>query len=88
MRLIVLDLAVTLNRFIEGPNGEVDSCIMDDDMDFEGFLSGTDTIFYGRVSYDMWGNLQPESNAREAERALWTSVCMFFPGIQRPEKVA
>ena len=70
----MLDLAVTLDGFIEGPNGEIDWCIMDDDMDFDGFLSGIDTIFYGRVSYDSWGNFQPEANASAAEQMLWKGV--------------
>lgn len=74
MRKIVLDLAVTLDGFIEGIDGAVDWCIMDDDMDFEGFLSGIDTIFYGRVSYDLWGNFQPGPDASEAEQALWSGV--------------
>lgn len=74
MRKIILDLAVTLDGFIEGPNGETDWCIMDDDMDFTGFLSGIDTIFYGRVSYDLWGNFQPESGAGDAEKAVWSAV--------------
>lgn len=74
MRKIILDLAVTLDGFIEGPNGEIDWCIMDDDMDFEGFLSGIDSIFYGRVSYDMWGNFQPDESASEAEKNLWKNV--------------
>ncbi|HYH14242.1 MAG TPA: dihydrofolate reductase family protein, partial [Flavisolibacter sp.] len=74
MRKIILDLAVTLDGFIEGPNGEIDWCIMDDDMDFEGFLSGIDTIFYGRVSYDLWGNYQPDANASETEKSIWNSV--------------
>jgi dihydrofolate reductase len=74
MRKIILDLAVTLDGFIEGPNGEVDWCIMDDDMDFAGFLSGIDTIFYGRVSFDMWGNFQPDLNSGETEKSIWASV--------------
>jgi len=74
LRKIVLDLAVSLDGFIEGPNGEVDWCIMDDDMDFDGFLSSIDTIFYGRVSYDMWGNFQPDSNSSEAEKSIWSGV--------------
>ncbi|GAB0155403.1 dihydrofolate reductase family protein [Chryseobacterium sp. Alg-005] len=74
MKRIILDLAVTLDGFIEGPNGEIDWCIMDDDMDFDGFLSTIDTIFYGRVSYDMWGNYQPEDNASEEEQNLWKAV--------------
>lgn len=74
MKKIILDLAVTLDGFIEGPNGEIDWCIMDDDMDFDGFLSSIDTIFYGRVSYDMWGNYQPEENAGPEEQNLWKAV--------------
>ncbi len=74
MRKVILDLAVTLDGFIEGLNGETDWCIMDDDMDFEGFLSGIDTIFYGRVSYDMWGNFQPGPNAGPTEQMIWKEV--------------
>lgn len=74
MRKIILDLAVTLDGFIEGPNGEVDWCIMDEDMDLEGFLSGIDTIFYGRVSYDMWGNFQPDANTSGLEKSIWEHI--------------
>ncbi|MDQ0592782.1 dihydrofolate reductase [Chryseobacterium ginsenosidimutans] len=74
MKKVILDLATTLDGFIEGPNGEIDWCIMDDDMDFDGFLSSIDTIFYGRVSYDFWGNYQPEENADAEEQKLWETV--------------
>lgn len=74
MRKIILDLAVTLDGFIEGPNGEIDWCIVEEDMNFEGFLSGIDTIFYGRISYDLWGNFQPGGNASESELKLWQLV--------------
>ena len=74
MRKIILDLAVSLDGFIEGPNGEIDWCNMDEDMDFEGFLSTIDTIFYGRVSYDAWGNFHPDEKASETEKKLWKGV--------------
>lgn len=74
MKKVILDLAVTLDGFIEGPNGEIDWCIMDEDMDFHGFLSDIDTIFYGRVSYDTWGNFQPDATASAAEKKLWQEV--------------
>jgi len=74
MRKVILDLAVTLDGFIEGSNGEIDWCIMDDDMDFDGFLTTVDTIFYGRVSYDSWGNFQPDKNSSETELNLWKNV--------------
>lgn len=70
----MLDLAVTLDGFIEGPNGETDWCIMDEDMKFNDFLSGIDTIFYGRASYDAWGNFQPENTASSAEQEFWHSI--------------
>lgn len=44
-RKVVVDLAKTLDGFIEGSNSEIDWCIMDDDMGFDGFLSTIDTIF-------------------------------------------
>ncbi len=74
MRKVILDLAVTLDGFIEGPNGEIDWCILDDDMDFDGFLAGIDTLFYGRVSYDTWGNFQPDVKAEPAEQMLWEGI--------------
>jgi dihydrofolate reductase len=74
MRKIILDLAITLDGFIEGPNGEIDWCIMDEDMNFEAFLDGIDTIFYGRVSYDMWGAYQPGSDATEIDVKLSNAI--------------
>ncbi|WP_284464569.1 dihydrofolate reductase family protein [Chryseobacterium sp.] len=74
MKKIILDLATTLDGFIEGPNGEIDWCIMDDDMDFEGFISGIDIIFYGRVSYDAWGNYRPDENAELEEHDFWKTI--------------
>lgn len=50
MKKIILDLAVTLDGFIEGPKGEIDWCILDSDMDLDGFLSTIDTLF-------LWGKL-------------------------------
>lgn len=69
MRKIILDLAVTLDGFIEGPNGEIDWLAKDEDTDFgdilAGILADIDTIFYGRVSYDKWGNYYPNENASQ-----------------------
>jgi dihydrofolate reductase len=73
-RRIILDLAVTLDGFIEGINGEVDWCIMDSDMGFVDFLHQIDTIFYGRKSYGLWGQFTPESDVTETEKTLWDLV--------------
>jgi len=71
MRKIILDLAVTLDGFIEGPNGEIDWCTMDEEEDdgshdFIDFINSIDTIFYGRTSYEMWGHYQPEEKDGKA----------------------
>lgn len=50
-RRVILDLAITLDGYIEGENGEIDWCIMDNEMGFIDFLNQIDTIFYGRKSY-------------------------------------
>lgn len=73
-RRILLDLAVTLDGFIEGPNGEIDWCIMDPDMKFSDFLNQIDTILYGRKSYDLWGQYQVHPEDSEADRELWNLV--------------
>lgn len=65
MSKIILDLAVTLDGFIEGPNGEIDWLMGDSNTDFaeilNDILEGIDAIFYGRVSYELWGNYVPEA---------------------------
>lgn len=82
MRNIILNLAVTLDGFIEGPNGEIDWCSLDIDpvgqseagSFFDTFLDSIDTIFYGRISYDMWGQFHPDDGASESEKKLWAAV--------------
>ncbi|MEI9944712.1 MAG: hypothetical protein WDN26_10885 [Chitinophagaceae bacterium] len=53
MRKIILQLAVSLDSFIEGPNGEFDWCFTDDDYGMTDFLNRIDAIFIGRKSYEV-----------------------------------
>lgn len=53
MRKIILGLAVSLDGFIEGPNGEYDWCFTDQDYGMDDFFKRIDAIFYGRKSYEM-----------------------------------
>ena len=53
MRKVILGLAVSLDGFIEGPNGEYDWCFSDQDYGLKDFFSRVDTIFIGRKSYEM-----------------------------------
>ena len=73
-RRIILDLAVTLDGFIEGKNGEVDWCIMDPEMGFVNFLNQIDTILYGRKSYDLWGQFTQETEQDDNEKEFWELV--------------
>lgn len=73
-RRIILDLAVTLDGFIEGKNGEVDWCIMDAELGFTQFLDQIDTIFYGRKSYDMWGQFNPENEQTDSDKEIWQLI--------------
>lgn len=74
MRKIILDLAVTLDGFIEGPNGETDWCIMEGESNFDKFLAGIDTIFYGRISYDLWGNYQPGAEEGPFMKEIYEAI--------------
>ncbi len=53
MRKLILGLAVTLDGYIEGPNGEYDWCFTDQDYGLNEFFTRVDAIFIGRKSYEM-----------------------------------
>ncbi|MBX2906009.1 MAG: dihydrofolate reductase [Taibaiella sp.] len=53
MRKVILGLAVSLDGFIEGPNGEYDWCYTDQDYGMTDFLNSVDTILFGRKSYEV-----------------------------------
>jgi len=53
MRKVILNVAVSLDGFIEGPKGEYDWCFTDQDYGMTNFLENIDTVFYGRKSYEM-----------------------------------
>ncbi|MBU5351939.1 dihydrofolate reductase family protein [Paenibacillus barcinonensis] len=73
-RKIILDLAVTLDGFIEGKNGEVDWCIMDPELEFNQFLNQVDTIMYGRKSYDQWGLYTPNDEDSDVDKEFWALI--------------
>lgn len=53
MRKVVLGLAVSLDGFIEGPNGEFDWCFTDQDYGLTEFFAEIDALFMGRKSYEL-----------------------------------
>lgn len=72
---VILDLAVSLDGYIEGPNGEIDWCIMDPEMNFNTFLKQIDAIIYGRKSYDLWGTYTPQlGNEEHGDYSMWQEI--------------
>jgi dihydrofolate reductase len=55
MRKIILSVAVSLDGFIEGTNGEYDWCPPPSGKEMKDFLNDIDIIFMGRKSYEMSG---------------------------------
>lgn len=53
MRKIILGLAVSLDGYIEGPNGEYDWCFHDQDYGMSDFFKRIDSLFIGRKTYEM-----------------------------------
>jgi dihydrofolate reductase len=56
MRRIRYAVAMSLDAYIAGPNGESDWIIMDPDIDFEEFFSSFDTFLLGRHTFEATGN--------------------------------
>ena len=53
MRKVILGLAVSLDGYIEGPNGEYDWCLTDQDYGMSDFFKRIDALFIGRKSYEL-----------------------------------
>jgi dihydrofolate reductase len=53
MRKIVLQLAVSLDGFIEDASGAYDWCFTDDDYGMSDFLKRIDTLLMGRKTYEV-----------------------------------
>jgi dihydrofolate reductase len=58
MRKIILGVAVSLDGFIEGANGEYDWCFTDQDYGMSDFFKRVDTVFMGRKSYELTKNMK------------------------------
>lgn len=71
MRKVILDVAVSLDGYIEGPNGEYDWCFVDQDYGFTELFNRIDSVFYGRKSWELFGNYKPAENAPEMEKMIF-----------------
>lgn len=53
MRLVRYSVAISLDGYIAGPNGEHDWIIMDPAIDFASFFKAFDTVLLGRRTFEM-----------------------------------
>ena len=60
MRKLILGLAISLDGFIEGPNGEYDWCFTDQDYGMSAFFKRVDTTFMGRKTYELALSMEGE----------------------------
>lgn len=66
MRKVLMNLAVSLDGFIEGPQGEYDWCFTDQDYGMTAFMKRIDTVFYGRKSYEMMMRASTDSSGQNS----------------------
>lgn len=82
-RKVILNLAVSLDGFIEGPNGEFDWCFGDQDYGMKAFMKSIDSIFMGRKSYEVamkyeGKNPYPHIEALKEVRNIQAGSCSCF----------
>lgn len=67
---------MSLDGFVEGKNKEVDWIIFDEEtgQDLSAFADEIDTVLYGRVSYEAYGNYVPDESAIQSEKDFYGKV--------------
>ncbi|MBA2745084.1 MAG: dihydrofolate reductase [Flavisolibacter sp.] len=71
MRKLILQVAVSLDGYIEGPNGEYDWCLTDQDYGMKAFLQRVDSMFIGRKSYELTQKMDASAMAPFAHLATY-----------------
>jgi len=75
MRKVIFESAVSVDGFIEGPNGEFDWWnFYDGYYNALAFLSRFDTIFYGRKAYERFGAADKTEELPEGQRQFLEAV--------------
>ncbi len=83
MRSVRYSVAMSLDGYVAGPNGEVDWILMDPDIDFSALTSSFDAVLMGRKTYEAArqqgeGAGMPGLNPYVLSRSLRQADC---PGV-------
>jgi dihydrofolate reductase len=82
MRKIILGLAVSLDGFIEGPNGEYDWCFTDQDYGMNEFSKRIDALVMGRKTYEMIKDYDGANPWSHAKTYVFSTTLPVTPGIE------
>ncbi len=82
MRKIILGLAVSLDGFIEGPNGEYDWCFTDQDYGLNEFSKRIDGLVMGRKSYEIMKGYDGTTPWSHAKTYVFSHTLPVTPGIE------
>jgi dihydrofolate reductase len=76
MRKIILQVAMSLDGLIEGPNGEYDWCFVDENEDYgmSNFLKRIDSIFVGRKTYEMSLGMEGETGFSHIKQYVFSTT--------------
>lgn len=74
MSEIILQMGISLDGKIEGPNGEIDWMPTDIEDVMTDFLAQVSTIFYGRKSYEVQQNLIPGPNDPQEMHDIFQAI--------------
>ena len=80
MRKIILNVAVSLDGYLEGPNGEYDWCFSDQDYGMKNFMQEVDTIFFGRRSYHMLAEMDMDYYPNQKKYVFSSTLTADPPG--------
>src|SRR5258707_5868844 len=74
MRKVIMGVAVSLDGFIEGPNGEYDWCFTDQDYGMADFLARVDSAFIGRRTYEMMLTMDNEGGFPQLKKYIFSTT--------------
>ena len=70
MRLVRYGVAMSLDGYIAGPNGEYDWILMDPDIDFPGMLAQFDTFLIGRKTFEAMARMGNDTRSTPVMRNI------------------